>query len=522
MEKSNTQVSQFAGESNTNGISKELGINGNCAVCALVSGARSLGAMKGDESTAQDDISHVRELMKPGSNHFQGTKPADIIRGAKKLGLNANMYKGNADDLIKELDKGNVPIASVNAKEYGVFKKKKEKVGHGVAVTDYDPKTNSFTVNDSLLDKPITVTKENMNRAMSSSHFKNSIISLSKGDKNSIVKNEKGNPETEESVKKSHGFSKPSNDSSSVSDSRSKAPDKNYNNAPIDLGTKEGPSLMPTYDPKRAFPRMLETSSASAVNKSKDPTMILKNGARFSEENDLNHVSQYKNSANPNAESPNNANSVPASLVTASRNLGRMDNSKGSSTANSQIKSARGLMNPGSNDYAGNHPRHIMNGAKKMGLYTMPTKGNSKNMINLIKERMQHGDQIMAFVNSNAYSEGASDNAHSVVVKDFVTKSKQYDPLAKNEENLDAGTPKEYAVLHDPRFEKPIEVPVEKFQEAMDTVPINGFRNSFIRLNKDPLKLNGPLIVVGDTIVRDTNGVISPSLQKELGLKRPK
>ena len=172
----NNFVSQFKGKSNSNGLSITQGVNGDCANAALLMAARSAGMMQGDSSTANSDLQKVREFVKPGSNQFQGVDLQDVIRGGRKLGFDTRTLNGTADDVISELNQYNKPMVAVNPMEYGALKEKK---GHLVLVKDYNSETDKFTLYDSLFQKPIEVSRDNLQRAMKTAgKHSNTIVSL--------------------------------------------------------------------------------------------------------------------------------------------------------------------------------------------------------------------------------------------------------------------------------------------------------------------------------------------------------
>ena len=183
----NNFVSQFKGGSNSNGLSITQGVNGDCANATLLMAARSAGIMQGDAQTANSDLQTVRELVKPGSNQFQGTDLKDIIQGGKKLGFDTQKLNGSTDDVISELDKDNQPMVAVNPMEYGALKEKK---GHMVLVKDYNPETDKFTLYDSLFPKPIEISRDKLQKAMKGAgKHSNTIVSLGKTKDNLVAQN---------------------------------------------------------------------------------------------------------------------------------------------------------------------------------------------------------------------------------------------------------------------------------------------------------------------------------------------
>lgn len=176
----NSMVSQFKGEAN---INEDAVSNRNCGRCALLSTARAMG-MGGDASTANSDLEKVGSLMgQNGKNEYQGTQINDFLTGAKNMGMNAKAGKGGIEQIKQQLASGNQVVIATDPSKYTGFTKKG---GHMVRVSGYDEKKDTFTLHDSLFQKPIEVQAKQLGKAMSSDLLgqnKNTMIIIDKNSK---------------------------------------------------------------------------------------------------------------------------------------------------------------------------------------------------------------------------------------------------------------------------------------------------------------------------------------------------
>jgi ABC-type bacteriocin/lantibiotic exporter with double-glycine peptidase domain len=129
--------------------------NGDCGPTSLAMAARHFGKIPAGFSVAPNDverlISHIRELMTNMDNHKQATHPADIVRGAERLGMKAHELKPKTMEVLdQELKHGGLVIAGGNPCAPGAFGPAHgytKNGGHWVVVTK---KTNDgyYFIND--------------------------------------------------------------------------------------------------------------------------------------------------------------------------------------------------------------------------------------------------------------------------------------------------------------------------------------------------------------------------------------
>lgn len=171
----NSMVSQFKGEANTN---EDAVSNRNCGRCALLSTARAMG-MGGDASTANSDLEKTGALMgQNGKNEYQGTQVGDFLTGAKNMGMSAKAGKGGVEQVKQQLAKGNQVVIATDPSKYTGFTKKG---GHMVRVSGYNEEKDTFTLHDSLFQKPIEVQAKQLGKAMGSDFLgehKNTMITI--------------------------------------------------------------------------------------------------------------------------------------------------------------------------------------------------------------------------------------------------------------------------------------------------------------------------------------------------------
>ena len=163
-----THIAQFKGEANTN---EDAAANGNCGAACLAGLARATGVRSGDAASANKDIEAASKAMGRNSE-YEGSSIGSFVKGAEGLGMKAEAKSGiGLDDIKKELKNGNHVALATDPSKYTGYTKKG---GHLARVTDYDEKTNSFTLNDSLYQKPIQVPADKLEDAMKSGLLRDS------------------------------------------------------------------------------------------------------------------------------------------------------------------------------------------------------------------------------------------------------------------------------------------------------------------------------------------------------------
>jgi hypothetical protein len=157
-----THIAQFKGEANTN---ENAAANGNCGAATLAGLARATGVRSGDAASANADIEEASNKMGRNSE-YEGSTIDSFVKGAQDMKMDAKAHSGiGLDDIKKELKNGNHVALATDPSKYTGYTKKG---GHLTRVTGYDEKTNSFTLNDSLFQKPIQVSADKLGDAMKS------------------------------------------------------------------------------------------------------------------------------------------------------------------------------------------------------------------------------------------------------------------------------------------------------------------------------------------------------------------
>ena len=153
----------------------------DCVPTSLVMGLKALGKkLKGGP---QRQIDRARYAMTHGfrndrdgyvngrrsqAEHSLGTNVDDLVRGAKRLGINANGRARSVAQAQRALKKGHpVVLFGMNSSKiwgdaHGLSRYND---AHAVLLSDYNPKTGKFTINDPLSHGgPIKITRKQLSR----------------------------------------------------------------------------------------------------------------------------------------------------------------------------------------------------------------------------------------------------------------------------------------------------------------------------------------------------------------------
>lgn len=176
-----TMVSQFKGEAN---INEDAASNRNCGRAALLSTARALG-LGGDASTANADLEKIGTVMgQNGGNEHQGTQLNEFVAGARNLGMNAKLGRGSIEQVKQQLQNGNQVVVATDPSKYSGFTKKG---GHLTRVSGYNAERDTFTLHDSLFQKPIEIEADKLAQSMGSQILGDGRNAMIVVDKNSKV-----------------------------------------------------------------------------------------------------------------------------------------------------------------------------------------------------------------------------------------------------------------------------------------------------------------------------------------------
>ncbi len=165
----NWMVSQNKGPTNLN--EDKPFFNGNCGVTSLLMVARMFGKIGGGAEEANEQIELMRELMGATTSEYEGSSMMQVSDGARSLGLNAKATHSDINDIVSAIKHGKKVIAGVDPKKYGPTT---TSIGHAVVISDFDGE--KFTVYDPGFQKPIKLTKQQLELALNDKGINTAII----------------------------------------------------------------------------------------------------------------------------------------------------------------------------------------------------------------------------------------------------------------------------------------------------------------------------------------------------------
>ncbi len=178
-------VSQSPSASNTSDETVQL--NGDCAAASLLMIARMFDKVGGGPEDVYNELSFMRELMGASPSHYFGVSTNEMVDGAKALGLEAEGKTGNSQDIIKALQEGKKVIVSVNPAAYSPS----AKAGHAVVINGY--KDGKFEVYNPAFAKPIFLTEQELDLAMSDFGNQMAVIGESNQNGGIVFNNQQSN-----------------------------------------------------------------------------------------------------------------------------------------------------------------------------------------------------------------------------------------------------------------------------------------------------------------------------------------